>query len=171
MISAWVSLGGGGQSSRSKVYKQLQSLRWRTLSAPALWVFVKTSALVIFWKLYNVLQSQLTLYPLLPHGKKYHGVFFTDFQHKQLYQNVKHFSKSGENFCKELITVFQQRWVKYSYGLHINVTHYRSYCLTQLMSIAATSSCFRAEMEHTYAKGLRKLAGKLIRASKEMSNK
>ncbi|XP_022596958.1 nostrin isoform X2 [Seriola dumerili] len=53
-----------------------------------------------------------------------------------LYQNVKRFSKSGENFCKELMTVFQQR----------------------------------AELELTYAKGLQKLAGKLIRASKGMSN-
>lgn len=32
-------------------------------------------------------------------------------------------------------------------------------------------SCFRAELELTYAKGLQKLAGKLIRASKGMSNK
>uniref|UniRef100_A0A665UAU5 Osteoclast-stimulating factor 1 n=1 Tax=Echeneis naucrates TaxID=173247 RepID=A0A665UAU5_ECHNA len=54
-----------------------------------------------------------------------------------LYQNVKRFSKSGESFCKELMTVFQQR----------------------------------AELELTYAKGLQKLAGKLIRASKGMSNK
>uniref|UniRef100_A0A665UB53 Osteoclast-stimulating factor 1 n=1 Tax=Echeneis naucrates TaxID=173247 RepID=A0A665UB53_ECHNA len=46
-----------------------------------------------------------------------------------LYQNVKRFSKSGESFCKELMTVFQQR----------------------------------AELELTYAKGLQKLAGKLIR--------
>eukprot|EP00064_Thunnus_orientalis_P012467 superscaffoldBa00001915_g12502 len=63
--------------------------------------------------------------------------FFTVFQYNQLYQNVKRFSKAGESFCKELMTVFQQR----------------------------------AEMEHAYAKGLQKLAGKLIRASKEMSNK
>ncbi|XP_045910893.1 nostrin [Micropterus dolomieu] len=56
--------------------------------------------------------------------------------YNQLYQNVKRFSKTGEYFCKELMTVFQQR----------------------------------AELELTYAKGLQKLAGKLIRASKEMSN-
>ncbi|KAM7380569.1 hypothetical protein PAMP_003856 [Pampus punctatissimus] len=56
--------------------------------------------------------------------------------YNQLYQNVKSFSKTGEYFYKELLTVFQQR----------------------------------AEMEHTYAKGLQKLAGKLIRASKEMAN-
>uniref|UniRef100_A0A8C3AXY3 Osteoclast-stimulating factor 1 n=1 Tax=Cyclopterus lumpus TaxID=8103 RepID=A0A8C3AXY3_CYCLU len=57
--------------------------------------------------------------------------------YNQLYQNVKQFSKTGELFCKELMTVFQQR----------------------------------AELELTYAKGLQKLAGKLIRASKGMSNK
>ncbi|XP_051261015.1 nostrin [Dicentrarchus labrax] len=56
--------------------------------------------------------------------------------YNQLYQNVKRFSKAGEYFCKELMTVFQQR----------------------------------AELELTYAKGLQKLAGKLIRASKGMSN-
>ncbi|XP_068560342.1 nostrin [Cebidichthys violaceus] len=56
--------------------------------------------------------------------------------YNQLYQNVKQFSKTGEYFCKELMTVFQQR----------------------------------AELELTYAKGLQKLAGKLIRASKGMSN-
>ncbi|KAM6979192.1 nostrin [Tautogolabrus adspersus] len=56
--------------------------------------------------------------------------------YNELYQNVKRFSKSGEYFCKELMTVFQQR----------------------------------AELELTYAKGLQKLAGKLIRTSKEMSN-
>uniref|UniRef100_UPI0037E7EB5B nostrin n=1 Tax=Semicossyphus pulcher TaxID=241346 RepID=UPI0037E7EB5B len=56
--------------------------------------------------------------------------------YNELYQNVKRFSKTGENFCKELMTVFQQR----------------------------------AELELTYAKGLQKLAGKLIRASKGMSN-
>ncbi|XP_040056980.2 nostrin isoform X1 [Gasterosteus aculeatus] len=56
--------------------------------------------------------------------------------YNRLYQNVKQFSKTGEYFCKELMTVFQQR----------------------------------AEMELTYAKGLQKLAGKLIRASKGMSN-
>ncbi|XP_037646336.1 nostrin [Sebastes umbrosus] len=56
--------------------------------------------------------------------------------YNQLYQNVKRFSKNGEYFCKELMTVFQQR----------------------------------AELELTYAKGLQKLAGKLIRASKGMSN-
>ncbi|XP_075895960.1 nostrin isoform X2 [Nelusetta ayraudi] len=55
--------------------------------------------------------------------------------YNQLYQNVKRLSKTGENFCKELMTVFQQR----------------------------------AELEHTYSKGLQKLAGKLLRASKEMS--
>uniref|UniRef100_A0A3Q1IYX9 Osteoclast-stimulating factor 1 n=2 Tax=Anabas testudineus TaxID=64144 RepID=A0A3Q1IYX9_ANATE len=54
----------------------------------------------------------------------------------QLYQNLKRFSKTGEYFCKELMTVFQQR----------------------------------ADLELTYAKGLQKLAGKLIRASKGMSN-
>ncbi|XP_029979883.1 nostrin isoform X2 [Sphaeramia orbicularis] len=53
-----------------------------------------------------------------------------------LYQELKQFSKTGEYFCKELMTVFQQR----------------------------------AELELTYAKGLQKLAGKLIRASKEMPN-
>ncbi|XP_071394200.1 nostrin [Centroberyx affinis] len=53
-----------------------------------------------------------------------------------LYQNVKRFSKDGEYFCKELMTVFQQR----------------------------------AELELTYAKGLQKLAGKLIKASKGMTN-
>uniref|UniRef100_A0AAQ5Z4Q0 Osteoclast-stimulating factor 1 n=1 Tax=Amphiprion ocellaris TaxID=80972 RepID=A0AAQ5Z4Q0_AMPOC len=57
--------------------------------------------------------------------------------YNQLYQNVKRYSKNGEHFCKELMTVFQQR----------------------------------AELEMTYAKGLQKLAGKLIRASKGMSNK
>ncbi|XP_008276896.1 LOW QUALITY PROTEIN: nostrin [Stegastes partitus] len=56
--------------------------------------------------------------------------------YNQLYQNVKRYSKNGEYFCKELMTVFQQR----------------------------------AELELTYAKGLQKLAGKLIRASKGMSN-
>ncbi|XP_070770810.1 nostrin [Enoplosus armatus] len=56
--------------------------------------------------------------------------------YNQLYQNVKRFSKTGEYFCKELMTVFQQR----------------------------------AELELTYSKGLQKLAGKLIRASKGMSN-
>lgn len=61
---------------------------------------------------------------------------FTVFQYNQLYQNVKRYSKNGEYFCKELMTVFQQR----------------------------------AELELTYAKGLQKLAGKLIRASKGMSN-
>ncbi|KAM4608982.1 LOW QUALITY PROTEIN: nostrin [Polymixia lowei] len=53
-----------------------------------------------------------------------------------LYQNVKRFSKNGEYFFKELMTVFQQR----------------------------------AELEHTYAKGIQKLAGKLIKASKGMTN-
>ncbi|CAB1435036.1 unnamed protein product [Pleuronectes platessa] len=56
--------------------------------------------------------------------------------YNQLYQNVKRFSKSGENFCKELMAVFQQR----------------------------------AELELTYAKGLQKLASRLIRASKGMSD-
>ncbi|GAA6231216.1 nostrin isoform X2 [Lates japonicus] len=56
--------------------------------------------------------------------------------YNQLYQNMKRFSKTGEYFCKELMSVFQQR----------------------------------AELELTYAKGLQKLAGKLIRASKGMSN-
>ncbi|XP_034549517.1 nostrin [Notolabrus celidotus] len=56
--------------------------------------------------------------------------------YNELYQNVKRFSKSGEYFSKELMTVFQQR----------------------------------SELELTYSKGLQKLAGKLIRASKGMSN-
>ncbi|XP_034042973.1 nostrin [Thalassophryne amazonica] len=56
--------------------------------------------------------------------------------YNQLYQNVKCFSKTGENFCKELLTVFQQR----------------------------------AELEFTYSKGLQKLAGKIIKVSKGMSN-
>ncbi|XP_073329845.1 nostrin [Pagrus major] len=55
--------------------------------------------------------------------------------YNKLYQNVKRLSKNGEYFCKELMTVFQQR----------------------------------AELELNYAKGLQKLAGKLIRASKGMS--
>ncbi|XP_076859059.1 nostrin [Brachyhypopomus gauderio] len=53
-----------------------------------------------------------------------------------LYQDLKRFSKSGENFCKELLTLFQQR----------------------------------SELEINYAKGLQKLAGKLINISKTMSN-
>ncbi|XP_030643094.1 nostrin [Chanos chanos] len=53
-----------------------------------------------------------------------------------LYQELKKFSKNGEYFCKELLTVFQQR----------------------------------AELEINYAKGLQKLAGKLIKASKSMNN-
>uniref|UniRef100_A0A3Q0SUP7 Osteoclast-stimulating factor 1 n=1 Tax=Amphilophus citrinellus TaxID=61819 RepID=A0A3Q0SUP7_AMPCI len=60
----------------------------------------------------------------------------TTCSYNQLYQNVKRYSKNGEYFCKELMSVFQQR----------------------------------AELELTYAKGLQKLAGKLIRASKGMSN-
>ncbi|XP_058476231.1 nostrin [Solea solea] len=56
--------------------------------------------------------------------------------YNQLYQNVKRFSKNGEYFCKELMTVFQQR----------------------------------AELDLTYAKGLQKLAGRLMRASKGMPN-
>lgn len=32
------------------------------------------------------------------------------FQYNQLYQNVKRVSKTGENFCKELMTVFQSRY-------------------------------------------------------------
>ncbi|KAL6484628.1 hypothetical protein MHYP_G00066730 [Metynnis hypsauchen] len=46
-----------------------------------------------------------------------------------LYQDLKRFSKNGEYFCKELVTVFQQR----------------------------------SELEINYAKGLQKLAGKLIK--------
>ncbi|XP_012691792.2 nostrin [Clupea harengus] len=53
-----------------------------------------------------------------------------------LYQDLKRFSKNGEYFCKELMTVFQQR----------------------------------SELEINYAKGMQKLAGKLIKASKEMAN-
>ncbi|XP_063354741.1 nostrin [Pelmatolapia mariae] len=60
----------------------------------------------------------------------------TTCSYHQLYQNVKQYSKNGEYFCKELMSVFQQR----------------------------------AELELTYSKGLQKLAGKLIRASKGMSN-
>ncbi|XP_026001104.1 nostrin isoform X3 [Astatotilapia calliptera] len=61
----------------------------------------------------------------------------TTCSYHQLYQNAKQYSKNGEYFCKELMSVFQQR----------------------------------AELELTYSKGLQKLAGKLIRASKGMSNK
>uniref|UniRef100_A0A673XBM1 Osteoclast-stimulating factor 1 n=1 Tax=Salmo trutta TaxID=8032 RepID=A0A673XBM1_SALTR len=50
--------------------------------------------------------------------------------------NLKKFSKNGEHFCKELMTVFQQR----------------------------------AELEISYAKGLQKLAGKLMKASKGMND-
>ncbi|XP_005723496.1 nostrin [Pundamilia nyererei] len=60
----------------------------------------------------------------------------TTCSYHQLYQNAKQYSKNGEYFCKELMSVFQQR----------------------------------AELELTYSKGLQKLAGKLIRASKGMSN-
>ncbi|XP_041940180.1 nostrin [Alosa sapidissima] len=56
--------------------------------------------------------------------------------YNSLYQDLKRFSKNGEYFCKELMTVFQQR----------------------------------SELEINYAKGMQKLAGKLIRASKEMSS-
>uniref|UniRef100_H2T5P4 Osteoclast-stimulating factor 1 n=1 Tax=Takifugu rubripes TaxID=31033 RepID=H2T5P4_TAKRU len=48
--------------------------------------------------------------------------------YNKLYQDVKQLSKTGECFCKDLMTVFQQR----------------------------------AELELTYAKGLQKLAGKLM---------
>ncbi|XP_066497519.1 nostrin [Hoplias malabaricus] len=53
-----------------------------------------------------------------------------------LYQDLKGFSRNGEYFCKELVTVFQQR----------------------------------SELEVNYAKGLQKLAGKLLKVSKTMSN-
>ncbi|XP_028846652.1 nostrin isoform X1 [Denticeps clupeoides] len=49
-----------------------------------------------------------------------------------LYQELKRFSRNGEYFCKELMTIFQQR----------------------------------SELEISYAKGMQKLAGRLIRASK-----
>ncbi|XP_057707492.1 nostrin [Corythoichthys intestinalis] len=54
----------------------------------------------------------------------------------QLYQNVKLVSKDGEYFCKELMTILQQR----------------------------------AELEHNHSKGLQKLAGRLMKASKGMTN-
>ncbi|XP_045062342.1 nostrin [Coregonus clupeaformis] len=53
-----------------------------------------------------------------------------------LYQDLKRFYKNGEHFCKELMTVFQQR----------------------------------AELEISYAKGLQKFAGKLLKASKVMND-
>ncbi|XP_062389959.1 nostrin [Sardina pilchardus] len=56
--------------------------------------------------------------------------------YNSLYQDLKRFSKNGEYFCKELMTVFQQR----------------------------------SELEINYAKGMQKLAGKLIKASKEMAS-
>ncbi|XP_061925828.1 nostrin [Entelurus aequoreus] len=62
--------------------------------------------------------------------------YISTCSYNQLYQNVKRVSKDGECYCKEFMTVLQQR----------------------------------AELEHTYAKGLQKLAGKLMRASKSMSN-
>uniref|UniRef100_A0A3B3D078 Nitric oxide synthase trafficking n=1 Tax=Oryzias melastigma TaxID=30732 RepID=A0A3B3D078_ORYME len=55
--------------------------------------------------------------------------------YNELYQKVKQYSKDGENFFKELMTIFQQR----------------------------------AELELTYAKGLQKLAGRLLKASKGMT--
>lgn len=45
---------------------------------------------------------------------------FYVLQYNQLYQNVKQFSKTGEYFCKELMTVFQQRYVQYSCGFQTN---------------------------------------------------
>ncbi|XP_053733088.1 nostrin isoform X1 [Synchiropus splendidus] len=56
--------------------------------------------------------------------------------YNELYEKVKCCSKDGDNFCKELMTVLQQR----------------------------------AELEHTYSKGLQKLAGKLMKVAKEMPN-
>uniref|UniRef100_A0A4W4HFI6 Osteoclast-stimulating factor 1 n=1 Tax=Electrophorus electricus TaxID=8005 RepID=A0A4W4HFI6_ELEEL len=53
-----------------------------------------------------------------------------------LYQDLKRFSKNGDFFCKELLTLFQQR----------------------------------SELETNYAKGLQKLAGKLINMSKAMGS-
>lgn len=46
-------------------------------------------------------------------------------------------------------------------------------CIFNWTAIAFVYNLFyrRAELEHTYSKGLQKLAGKLLRASKEMSRK
>ncbi|KAK1788864.1 hypothetical protein P4O66_014938, partial [Electrophorus voltai] len=57
-------------------------------------------------------------------------------QYNLLYQDLKRFSKNGDFFCKELLTLFQQR----------------------------------SELETNYAKGLQKLAGKLINMSKAMGS-
>ncbi|XP_058249635.1 nostrin isoform X3 [Hemibagrus wyckioides] len=59
-----------------------------------------------------------------------------------LYQDLKRFSKNGEYFCKELVTVFQQRQC----------------CI------------LRSELEISYAKRLQKLAGKLLSVSKTMTS-
>ncbi|XP_077583864.1 nostrin [Stigmatopora nigra] len=63
--------------------------------------------------------------------------YISNCSYNQLYQNVKRVAKDGEYFCKELMSVLQQR----------------------------------AELEQNHSKGLQKLAGKLMRASKGMTNK
>ncbi|XP_062862734.1 nostrin [Trichomycterus rosablanca] len=79
-------------------------------------------------------------------------------QYNLLYQDLKRFSKNGECFCKELITVFQQ-----------------SYSLSKKKNSFGTNACsvddpIRSELEISYSKTLQKLAGKLINVSKMMSS-
>lgn len=74
--------------------------------------FLKKTKKSKFWRTYKLWSVSIYIYiqPITAILEiEWHDVSYV-FQYNQLYQNVKRLSKSGENFCKELMTVFQQRY-------------------------------------------------------------
>ncbi|XP_073927141.1 nostrin isoform X4 [Castor canadensis] len=68
----------------------------------------------------------------------------TDCSYNKVYKSLKEFAQNGENFCKQITSVLQQRWSS-------------SPSRDPLFSL-------RANLEISYAKGLQKLAVKLNKA-------
>ena len=149
MISAWVTLGGGW--SKFKVQRQQTAavLRWRTLSAPALWVFLwenpprclllkctRVENEVLLWFL--LLQTDLTaitanFVSVWSQAVDLMELYILSFSITNSIKMWNGFQKMGSTSAKNLWLFFSKGSLHYTVvTLELNYND-RSYCLTQLL--------------------------------------
>lgn len=157
VVCAWVTLGGGWSKFQVQSQQTATVLRWRNLPPPALWVYIFDWSHNFHIQIKCVRYSRCIIY---------------------------HFSVSPalskcETIFKKWGILLQRAHVRFPAKVRwlwlentwvaLGVTVWPSFISSS--SLLQSFSCSRAELELTYSKGLQKLAGKLIRASKGMSNK
>uniref|UniRef100_A0A2K5UZ82 Nitric oxide synthase trafficking n=1 Tax=Macaca fascicularis TaxID=9541 RepID=A0A2K5UZ82_MACFA len=93
----------------------------------------------------------------------------TDCPYNKVYKNLKEFSQNGENFCKQVTSVLQQRHTNEVWMENISTSTRKPEAgagpkKELKRCVISRQKNLRANLEISYAKGLQKLASKLSKA-------